>query len=68
MTPEDQDAVFSDLARRRFPSGGAPLAADFLFQTRQGPRRRGDFGILNLHPAPPGVDGLLGGEATRDDR
>lgn len=22
MTPEDQDAVFSDLAQRRFPSGG----------------------------------------------
>ena len=42
----------------------APLAADLLFQTRQGPRRRGDFGILNLHPAPPGVDGLLGGRSN----
>jgi hypothetical protein len=40
---------------------GAPLGADFLFQTRQGPRRRGDFGILNLHPAaPPGSTAYWG--------
>lgn len=63
MTPEDQDAVFSDLARRRLPSGGrrSPRISSFRLGKGLG---HGDFGILNLHPAPPGVDGLLGGRSN----
>ena len=64
MTPEDRTRS-SRISLGEGFHPGAPLAADFLFQTRQGPRRRGDFGTLNLHPAPPGSTAYGGRSNSR---
>ena len=48
---KNRDLVFLGSPSENLSLREVPLGREFRFQTMQGPPRRGDLGIVNLHPA-----------------